>query len=566
MAEYDESRERHSELGEQARSFDEPVTKVGIPATFRLLIESIKDYAIFMLDARGVVATWNEGARRIKGYAASEIIGKHFSNFYPREDVEAGKCEWELEVAEREGRFEDEGWRVRKDGSRFWANVIITALVDDSRNLVGFAKVTRDLTERVKAERERLEAAQERLKVQEERFEFEKLVEANRVKDQFLATISHELRTPLNAIVGWAELVLSGADPTVAEKGLQTILRNAQAQITIVDDMLDMSRIIAGKMRLELQSIDLGAIVRDAVEVVRPAAEARDIRLDIDSIESPAALVGDGVRLQQVTWNFLSNAVKFSRPRGLVTVSLRRDHSSMLLSVSDDGQGIGPEFIPHIFEPFRQADVGTTRRTGGVGLGLAIVKYIVEMHGGHVAVQSNGPGQGATFSARIPIRALGSPQEDAAAGLAPAAKTESDLLTANLTGVRVLVVDDEEDARDLLNVLFRTRGAKVYLAASAEQARAAVVSFEPDIIVCDIGMPHEDGYQFLQTVRARPANQGGATPAIALTAYAYEKDMKRALESGFNYHMAKPANHNVLLRVMNDLLHASGAQRRLKTN
>ncbi|WP_394839446.1 ATP-binding protein [Pendulispora rubella] len=555
MNDRDETKELSNpgDLQERARSLDEPITSVRSPVTFRMLIESLKDFAIFMLDPAGVVSTWNDGAKRLEGYTAMEIIGKHFSEFYPSEDVASGKCEWELEMAARDGRFEDEGWRLRKDGSRFWANVIITALHDESGALVGYAKVIRDLTERRKAE-------QERLRAQQERFELEKMHEASRMKDHFLATISHELRTPLNAIVGWAELMKSGDDPTATEKGLDTILRNAKAQITIVDDMLDVSRIVTGKMRLELGSVDLAAIVRDAMEVVRPAADAREVRLEMASPDAPALLVGDAVRLQQMAWNFLSNAVKFSHAGGAVSVSLRRDDSSMLFSVADGGRGIDPEFLPHVFEPFRQADVGTTRRVGGVGLGLAIVKYIVELHGGQVFAESEGYGKGATFTAKIPIRAAVSVQSTAPKG------TETSPVPArrepgkSLDGIRVLVVDDEADARELLQVLFRVRGATVQSAASAEEARGAVASFGPDIILCDIGMPREDGYQFLRSIRELPEEQGGRIPAIALTAYAYERDMQRALDAGFDCHLAKPANHVDLVRVIHDLLRSSGTR------
>ncbi|WP_394850178.1 ATP-binding protein [Pendulispora brunnea] len=549
MSERDESNKRLNtgDLEEHARSLDEPITSVRSPVTFRMLIESIKDYAIFMLDSSGVVATWNEGAKRIKGYTAVEIIGKHFSHFFPREDVLSGKCEFQLAVAARDGRFEDEGWRVRKDGSRFWANAILTALYDGSGQLVGFAKVTRDLTERRKAEQERLEA-------QRERFELEKLHEANRMKDHFLATISHELRTPLNAIVGWAELMKDGEDPSITERALDTILRNAKAQITIVDDLLDMSRIVTGKMRLELRTVDLTATVRDAMEVVRPAADARDVRLRMEKSDAPALLVGDAVRLQQLSWNLLSNAVKFSHAGGEVSVSLQRADSSMVLSVSDRGHGIEAGFLPHVFEPFRQAEVGTTRQVGGVGLGLAIVKYIAELHGGAVSVASQGLGKGATFRVRIPIRDGISAQGTAPKGGEATPARERGEPSKSLQGIRVLVVDDEADARELLHVLFRARGAAVQTAASAEEARQAVAAFGPDIIICDIGMPREDGYQFLRSLRELPVDRGGAIPAIALTAYAYEKDMERAREAGFNEHLAKPANHVDLLRAIHDLL------------
>ncbi|WP_394843479.1 ATP-binding protein [Pendulispora brunnea] len=536
------------DLEDRIHSLDADVGSGVIPTTFRVLIESIKDYAIFMLDPRGYVATWNAGAARIKGYASHEIIGRHFSTFYPPEVAAQGVCEMELEVAARDGRFEDEGWRLRKDGSHFWANVVITALRDETGALVGFAKVTRDLTERRKAEHDRLELA--------------RMQEASRLKDQFLATISHEIRTPLNAIFGWASLLKTAADdPATVEKAADTIVRNAEAQITIVDDMLDMSRIVTGKLRIEVSQVDFAQIVGDALEVVRPAAEAREISLESEGLDRPFALVGDAVRLQQIAWNFLSNAVKFSNRGGTVRVQLSRRDSAAELRVEDNGRGIARDFLPYVFEPFHQAEHGPARRVGGIGLGLAIVKHIVELHGGSVSATSDGPGQGAAFTASFPIRAVAPTQIGAARGQPAAAGPARSETGSRLEGVRVLAVDDDPDAREILQALFRTRGAVIRLAGSASEAREALSSFEPDIIISDIGMPGEDGYQLMQSVRALPKDKGGALPAIALTAYAYQEDRRRALAAGFNYHLAKPVNHEDLLRAVDNLIKVTGVRR-----
>ncbi|WP_394832942.1 ATP-binding protein [Pendulispora rubella] len=536
------------DLEDRIHSLDAEVGRGVIPTTFRVLIEAIKDYAIFMLDPRGYVATWNQGAARIKGYASYEIIGRHFSRFYPPEIVAQGVCDMELEVAARDGRFEDEGWRLRKDGSRFWANVIITALRDDEGTLVGFAKVTRDLTERRKAEHDRVELA--------------RMQEASRLKDQFLATISHEIRTPLNAIFGWASLLKTSADDVATvEKAAETIVRNAEAQITIVDDMLDMSRIVTGKLRIEVAQVDFAQIVADALEVVRPAADAREVGLHAEGIERPFVLVGDAVRLQQIAWNLMSNAVKFSSRGGSVHVRLSQENSNAELRVQDDGRGIARDFLPYVFEPFHQAEHGPARRVGGIGLGLAIVKHIVELHGGSVSATSEGPGQGATFTATFPIRAV-VPAQIGAPRAQPAAPGVSRSEAASrLEGVRVLAVDDDPDAREILQALFRARGAVIRLAASAAEAREALSSFHPDIIVSDIGMPGEDGYQLMQSVRALPKEQGGSLPAIALTAYAYQEDRRRALAAGFNYHLAKPVNHEDLLRAVDNLIKVAGVRR-----
>lgn len=361
---------------------------------FRLLVESVRDYAIFMLDPRGIVTTWNEGAQRIKGYLAEEIVGRHFSCFYEPEVVATGKCDYELVVAEREGRFEDEGWRLRKDGSRFWASVIITALRAQGGRLVGFAKVTRDLTERRKLEDERVRIAQ--------------IEEANRIKDEFFATLSHELRNPLNAILGWTALVQRSNDLDYIAKGLETIQRNAQAQKNLIEDMLDMSRIVGGTMWIRPILMDMAAAVRDVLESMRPIAEAKGVTLEIERIDGPAMLAGDPDRLKQVVANLISNAVKFTDQGGRVKILLRREHTRVSLRVSDTGRGIDPAFLPHVFERFRQAN-SSTRRSSGLGLGLSIVRHIVELHGGHIAAESDGLNRGATFSVTLPVETLVAP-------------------------------------------------------------------------------------------------------------------------------------------------------------
>ena len=539
-----------ADLQHRARVLEAEIERSKQSDMFRLLVESVQDYAIFVLDPQGMVQTWNAGAQRIKGYAAHEIVGQHFSRFYAQEDIDAGKCELELAGATRDGRFEDESWRMRKDGTRFWANVVITALLDPAGKLIGFAKVTRDLTERRKAEQERAIAEQQRL-------EFAKNEERNRIKDQFLATLSHELRTPLNAIFGWASLLKSAQNMADVDRAAETIQRNAEAQIRIVDDMLDLSRIITGKMRIDVRVVDLADILRDALEVVRPAADAKGVELVARIPEQPTKFVGDPVRLQQTAWNFLSNAVKFSSAGGTITAALRQEGATVELEVADTGQGIERDFLPHVFEPFRQADSGPTRRVGGVGLGLAIVKHIVEVHGGTVSVSSEGLGKGTSFRATLPVRAAVPVQDSNARRVREnVVKTPRDGL--NLDGVRVLVVDDDPDARYILSVLFKSRAAIIYLAESASEARRALSSFDPHVIVSDIAMPDEDGLQFLRGVRALPMAAGGMTPAIALTAYAYAEDRRRALEAGYNYHLAKPVNHDELIGAIHNLVNFAG--------
>jgi PAS domain S-box-containing protein len=502
---------------------------------FRLLVESVKGYAMFALDPEGRVATWNAGAERIKGYTAAEIIGQHFSVFYVPADVEAGQCEHELGVASREGRFEDEGWRVRKDGTRFWAHVAITALRDERGTLRGFAKVTQDLSDRRRADEERLRLAQEQ--------------EANRVKDEFLATLSHELRTPLNAILGWSVLLHESVDESSPLlRGIQTIQRNAQAQAKIIDDILDVSRIITGKMRIEAGAVELSAVVRAAIEVVRPAALAKEISLVVDaSIEVP--VIGDATRLQQVIWNLLSNAVKFTSQGGEVRAALTATASEALLEVTDNGRGIDARFLPEVFDAFRQADSSTTRRHGGLGLGLAIVRNIVGLHGGVVSASSDGPGQGATFRVVLPL-AL-------AASVEPSSARES--FKTAMDGVEVLIVDDDEDAREMLAEILGARGARVTTTGSVEQALEIVAKARPSVVVTDIAMPSADGYELMRRLLAMPA--ASAVPVIALSAYARREDRERGALAGFHSYFTKPVNPRALVDAIVSAARVSGGVR-----
>ncbi|WP_437927890.1 PAS domain S-box protein [Sorangium sp. So ce291] len=506
---------------------------------FRLLVESVKDYAIFMLDPQGVITTWNRGAQELKGYSAEEILGQHFSRFYPEHDVRAGKCDWELAIAARDGRVTDEGWRIRKDGTRFWAYVVITALRGPGGELVGFAKVTRDLTERRQAEEERIRLAQAQ--------------EANRMKDEFLATVSHELRTPLNAILGWSSVLCdSVTDPEIA-KAVETIRRNAQAQARIVEDVLDVSRIVTGKMHIETRPTNFAAIVADALEVVRPAADAKGIELSVQGAERSLLLVGDPARLQQVVWNLLSNAVKFTERGGHVRVNLEQAGASVHLAVHDDGRGVDPAVISHVFERFWQADSSITRRFGGLGLGLSIVRHIVELHGGTVSAHSAGLDQGTSFFVTLPVRAVTPlPEQEPDRRRAPAPRERT---RARLDGLRVLVVDDEPDARELITAVLSERGAEVRVASSALEARGALATARPHVIVSDIGMADEDGYAFIRSLRAMARDGGDATPAVALTAYTSGTSQRLALEAGYDEHLAKPVNPEDLVRVVRKLGH-----------
>jgi PAS domain S-box-containing protein len=856
---------------------------------FRLLIENTSDYAIYMLDPNGVVTTWNPGAERMKGYAAPEIIGRSFECFFPGEDRAAGKPGKELALALAEGRFEDEGWRVRKDGTRFWANAVLTPLRDHQQNLIGFAKITRDLTSRRNAEEQERKLLQEhtarqvadregaRLRESEQRYrelsrqleivfegvadgitvqepsgrlvfantaaaricgfttaaelmstnpadvvaKFEMLDEdgkpvvaeelparkvlageesacavlcvreratqkswwvqlratgvpgddgkpslainiwhdvttehqeevhtrhlaaataalaqsldqdemlatfaqalvpgladwccvyaleghalrdvaaahadprhsdavrayretfppdpthaggswgvvrsgksavfnhideealarstsdppalevlrslgmtaallvpllargrvlglmalvyaqpgrrygendvalaeelgrragtalenarlyqdaqraaraaeeaalraeqsaraaedASRAKDEFLATVSHELRTPLNAMLGWATLLKDRASNAAVKKPLEVIHRNAQAQVKIIDDILDMSRVITGKFRIDPRPADLVAIIHDAIDVVRPSAEAKKLEIAFKPEVDFCLLVADPERLQQVVWNLLSNAVKFTDSGGRIEVAIRLVGSHVTCEVKDTGQGIEPVFLPFVFDRFRQADSSMSRRFGGLGLGLALVRHIVELHGGRVEASSEGRGKGALFRIQLPIRAVSPSSRPAVSEPRPQEPTVSQQAVA-LKGVRVLVVDDEADARDLIATVLMEAGAEVETARSAAEGFELFKQFRADVLVSDVGMPDEDGFSFMRRIRALAPSEGSRTPALALTAFAREGDRAHALRAGFTAHVGKPVEPEVLASAVSNL-------------
>jgi PAS domain S-box-containing protein len=508
---------------------------------FRLLVEGVRDYAIFMLDANGFVATWNAGAERIKGYKASEIIGRHFSQFYPQDVIESGWPEHELQVATAEGRFVDEGWRLRKDGSRFWAHVTITALRDEGGRLRGFAKLTRDMTDLKRAENFEAHDAHRDELLEAERSARIEAQRAARMKDEFLATLSHELRTPLNAILGWTQLLrMPQAQQQVdLQRALEVIERNARAQVQLVDDLLDLSRILAGQVRLDAQRIALADVISAAVESAQPAAVAKGIRLEKILDARASTVSGDPARLQQVVWNLLSNAIKFTPKGGRVQVLLERVDSHLEVSVSDTGIGIPFTFLPHVFERFSQKDATAGRKYGGLGLGLAISKQLVELHGGSIHATSRGEGQGATFTVKLPLLIVQSETLDQGR-VHPTHPTDAEpLLLPELEGVQVLVVDDEADARELVARILQNQGARVTTSGSSEEALRLLELNKPDVLVSDVGMPGMDGYQLIRQIRATEA-KGQRLPALALTAFARAEDRKRAMLAGYQSHLAKP--------------------------
>ncbi|HEY9901368.1 MAG TPA: response regulator [Candidatus Sericytochromatia bacterium] len=520
---------------------------------FRLLLENVKDYAIFFLDTEGRIIRWSLGAERILGYQEAEILGQPSSVIFTPEDLQQGVDQEELEQAVTEGRAEDERWHIRKDGSRFWASGITTPLRDEMGQLHGFSKIMRDFTDRKQAEDERNQLL---AREQEARTAAEA---ANRLKDEFLATLSHELRSPLNAMLGWTRLLNSRKfDEATTTRAMQTIERSAKSQAQLVEDLLDVSRIIQGKLRLNVRPVELISAIESAIETVRPAAEAKEIR--IQSVLDPSAglVAGDFDRLQQVVWNLLSNGIKFTPKGGCVMVRLERVNSHVEITVTDTGKGIDPEFVPYVFERFRQADSTSTRVYSGLGLGLAIVRHLVELHGGTVAAYSEGEGKGATFTVKLslmPIRVERNPGKR----LHPAIDLEVPFdQPPALNGVRVLIVDDEVDSRELLVAALEQFEAKVFAVGSASEALDAVSQLKPDVLVSDIGMPLEDGYSLIRKVRHLSAEQGGQIPAIALTAYARSEDRMKAIAAGFQIHIPKPVEPAELVTVVASLAKRTG--------
>ncbi len=448
-------------------------------------------------------------------------------------------------IAKGEGRFH--AFRPTAKGTPKWWDVIVTPIRNEAGEPRQLVTVSRDVTAQKRAEQERsqLLASERAARSEAER--------AARMKDDFVSTLSHELRTPLNAILGWIGVLRQQQTPETLAKAIDVIDRNSRRQSQMVDDLLDMSRIMSGKLRLDVQRVDLASVIEEAIASSQPAADAKGIRL-IKTLGSAAIVQGDSGRLQQIVWNLVSNAIKFTPRGGMVQVTLRKVNSHVHIQVSDSGQGIAADVLPQIFQRFHQGDSSSTRRHGGLGLGLAIVKNLVEMHGGSVDAASEGEGTGSLFTLRLPLAMTGVAIEspDVHFDLPPA--TFANLLE----DLKVLVLDDEDDARDVVQRLLEDAGARVRTAANAAEAMAILEnSFKPDIIVSDIGMPDQDGYEFMQRVR-RMAGAIADVPAAALTALARVEDRKRALMAGYQTHLAKPVDPAELVAMVASLAGRTG--------
>ena len=520
---------------------------------YRSLIDNITDYAIFMTTPEGEVSSWNEGAEAILGYSAGEVVGQSIDLFSTQEDIDANVSIGQMNEARKTGRSAADGWKLRKDGRRLFIEGVAVSVLDESGQLAGFAHFLKDVTEkqRTASEREALLDSERAARGDAER--------ASRMKDEFLATLSHELRTPLAAVLGWTQVMRRMQNlPPEAANALSVIERNARSQAQIIADLLDMSSIISGKVRLDVQRLDLASVVNATIETVRPAAQAKSIRLNVVLDPMAGPVRGDPNRLQQVLWNLLTNAVKFTPRDGRVTVTLARVNSHLEIEVADTGEGIDPAFLPHVFDRFRQADATSTRQHGGLGLGLSIVKQLVEMHGGSISAKSSGTGLGATFRVAIPLTPTAEDSLESEARRehptrSSTASTMDALPSINLQGIKVLVVDDEPDARSLIQRVLEECKATVSTAASASEAIQDVLANTPHVIVSDIGMPREDGYSLIRRVRALSDGKA-AIPAIALTAYARTEDRVTAIHAGFQVHLSKPVEPAELVAMVDSLV------------
>jgi PAS domain S-box-containing protein len=487
---------------------------------FRILVEQVKDYAIFLLDTEGIVVSWNQGAQRIKGYDAGEIIGEHFSRFYLPEDLERGKPDWELKVARAEGRVEDEGWRVRKDGSRFWANIVITALHNPDGSLRGFAKVTRDMTER-----KRIEA----------------LEEGERRTNEFLAMLAHELRNPLAPIRNAVGVLRArGVDDPHVRRTRDVIERQVTQLARLVDDLLDVSRITTGKITLHRESVDLSDIVARAVEETKSMFEQRRQQLDLHLSPTPLRVNGDRVRLVQIVTNLLANAAKFTPEGGYVRLAVEARGTNVEISVRDNGVGIPADLLPRVFDLFIQGDRSLDHSSGGLGIGLTLVKRLVLLHGGVVEARSEGVGRGSTFVVCLPLEDA-SPNESTGRSSSEVHPMASRLL-------KVLVVDDNVDSAESMAMLLDAWGFTVLTATEGMTALEIASDAKPDAVLLDIGLPGMSGYEVAEQLRAR---MGDSRPLlIAMTGYGQADDRRRTRESGFHHHLIKPVEFDALWKIL----------------
>jgi PAS domain S-box-containing protein len=507
--------------------------------------------AVVEWDSDFRVSRWSRSAERLFGWKAEDVLGKHVNEwrFVFADDVDAVALvtNRQREGVEVQGVLSNRNYT--RDGSVLYCEWYNSVLRDDRGKLVSVLSLVLDVTARKSAEEER---AASLLRECDARRHAE---EADRLKDEFLATLSHELRTPLTSILGWASMIRNGeVEGSNASRAIETIERNARSQARLIDDLLDVSRIITGNLRLDMHPLNFGPIVEAALDALRPTADVKGIQLQTRFTPEECLVKGDPNRLRQVIWNLLSNAIKFTQRGGSVSIDLNCIESTARLTVSDTGDGISAEFLPYVFDRFRQAEGSISRKQGGLGLGLAVARHLVELHGGTITAESEGLGKGSVFSVDLP---LGQERRDPARAEERRRELErrrSRSGVVRLDGVHVLLVEDDDDSRKLLGTMLKRYGARVTSTKSAAEALSVFEGELPDVMISDIGMPDQDGYELIRKLRTLPIEKGGAIPAVALTGYATRKDRERALSSGYHQHMAKPIEQVDLIKAIAALL------------
>jgi PAS domain S-box-containing protein len=491
---------------------------------FQILVNSVEEYAIYMLDPTGNVVTWNTGAEKIKQYTAEEIIGKNFACFYTAEDVAADKPPSNLREAARKGYFRDQGPRVRKDGSIFQAEIVLTALRDSAGNIRGYSRVTRDITDQIRSRE----------------FEAEKIAaeKASKAKDDFLAALSHELRTPLTAALAAATYVANNASrfPSDLAEDLKIIKRNVQLQARLIDDLLDVTRITRGKLQIHLEPVDANELVCEAIEIANSTIEAKKLKVSVELKAKEHHILADSIRLIQVFWNLINNAVKFTPLSGEIAIRTSNDDGGHFhFDITDNGIGIERERLAFLFTPFEQADASVTRQFGGLGLGLAISKRLIALHNGTIEAESRGRSFGATFKVTLDAVSEGVGKTDRDSG-APRHPPKP---------LRILLVEDHRDTRHSLSRLLTHLGHEVLAADNTTSALEILGSRKIDVLLCDIGLPGGSGYDVISQAKRKRRIK-----AVAITGFGTDEDIRRSKEAGFDFHLVKPIDFHELQDVL----------------
>src|SRR5437660_1200295 len=498
---------------------------------FHILVDSVEEYAIYMLDPNGTVVTWNKGAQKIKGYMPAEIIGKNFACFYTADDGAAGKPQRSLSEAARRGNLRDQGLRVRKDGSTFEAEVILTALRNDQGTLRGYSKITRDITDQIRSR----ESEAEKIAAQK----------ASKAKDDFLAALSHELRTPLTPALAAATYLEDNAEKIPQEfvEDVQLIKRNVKLQARLIDDLLDLTRITRGRLRIDLENCDAHIIISNAIDTASSAIAAKQLRLSTNLNAKERHILADCIRLQQVFWNLINNAVKFTPPDGEITIRTFNDDCGRFhFEITDNGIGIERERLASLFTPFEQADPSVTRQFGGLGLGLAISKHLVDLHHGTIEAESRGRSFGATFKVTLDTLPEGVGKTDLGSR---ASKHPPKPL-------RILLVEDHRDTRYMLSRLLTHFGHHVLTADNIRNALNIISSENVEVLLCDIGLPDGTGYEVIAEAKRKQRIK-----SVAITGFGTEEDIRRSKEAGFDLHLVKPIDLHELQEVLDQV----GAER-----